>query len=137
MWISNRAENADLKILITDSSIHHKFLSDQCHVTRHMTPSLQAMTQQFLALDESDQSLQSEEAAGIFKADDTLVVLNKIDLVQGNVPSSFRAEGLQEMCEGAQVCVMSCKTGDGVDVFMGHLEKMLTRMYIIIIMMRL
>lgn len=98
-----------------------------------MTPSLQAMTQQFLALDESDQSLQSEEASGIFKADDTLVVLNKIDLVQtveGNVPSSFRADGLQEMCEGAQVCVMSCKTGDGVDVFMGHLEKMLTRMYI-------
>ena len=67
-------------------------------------------------------------ATDIFKSQDTLIVLNKVDLValeEGGVPKSFDAEGLHRRCGGAEVCVMSCKTGEGVELFMKCLEKKL------------
>lgn len=123
-----RAEDADLKILIADSSL----LVGAVRSLQHFTPSLPAMADRFLELDDvSAQTLHhnwSEGATGVFTPQDTLVVLNKTDLLdssEGREPFGMEREFLQTMCEGADVCAMSCKTGEGVERFMGHFEKML------------
>lgn len=127
-----RAEDADLKILIADSSLLMDNMTNNLH---HMTPSLPSMASRFLGLrDGSARKLQhnwSKGTAGIFKPDETLVVLNKTDLIdaaEGRELFSLQRELLRTKCEGAEVCSMSCKTGEGVDIFMGHLEKMLRTM---------
>lgn len=94
--------------------------------------SLPAMAYYFLGLDNPtpmNRDSWSEGITDIFKPDDTLVVLNKLDLLQSAEPGYLEVDVLQSKCEGAAMCVMSCKTGEGVDVFMGQLEKMLKKMY--------
>lgn len=122
---SCRAEDADLKILIIDSSL----LMDMMNL-HQTTPSLPSMASQFLA--QRDGSMLQHnccnETTGIFRPDDTIVVLNKTDLMREREQFGLQRELLQTRCEGTEVCAMSCKTGEGVDVFMGHLEKMLRTM---------
>lgn len=72
----------------------------------------------------------SEGATGVFRAEDTLVVLNKVDLIkceQGTL--NFDMDVLRSKCEGAEVCGISCKTREGVDQFMKCMEKILKTMY--------
>lgn len=73
-----------------------------------------------------------EGATRVFKPDDTLVVLNKTDLLEerGHVWGDVDVGVFRERCEGARVCAMSCKTGDGVGVFMEELGELLKMMYV-------
>ena len=121
---SHRAEDADLKILITDSSLL------TMNGLSHVTPSLPAVANQFLGLSEALvlSSGVGEGTTGIFKPGDTLVVLNKTDLLD-SAAREIR-ELVQTRCEGAEVCAMSCKTREGVDTFMGQLGRMLKTMYV-------
>ncbi len=59
----------------------------------------------------------------IFNDDDTLVVLNKTDLVShdlGNVCSSSGG--------GLKLCPLSCKTEEGVEEFLQQLKNILEKM---------
>ena len=118
-----RAENADLKILIADSSLMVEDILQQ-------KASLPAMAHRFLNLEDSvTQSFKEILATDTFKPEDTLVVLNKVDLIPSEEGvTCLKREKLQEKCEGAEVCTISCKTGQGVDLFMGHLQNILKTM---------
>ena len=78
-----------------------------------------------------------DEASVNFGSDDTLVVMNKVDLVQAsdhrNSLNVLDEGMLARQCEGAHVCHISCKTGEGVDSFMRKLEGKLKKMYAAVI----
>ncbi len=130
----HRAEYADLKILIADSSLLDDFLSGKHNITQ----SLPATARYLLGLDSSTplphtQDSWSRVAMDVFNPQDTLIVLNKVDLLEsadGPVPDRFDTKRLHERCGGAEVCTMSCKTGKGVDLFMKSMEDMLRIMYV-------
>ena len=100
---------------------------------RRQKASLSAMARRFLNLEDSiTQSLKYNKetlATGTFKPEDTLVVLNKVDLIKPEEGGTYlERKMLQEKCEGAEVCTISCKTNEGVDLFMGHLQNILKTM---------
>ena len=72
----------------------------------------------------------SEEASGVLGTEDTLLVLNKLDLVGRREEEEVGVEVLRSWCEGVELCSMSCKTGEGVEVFMSSLARMLEKMYV-------
>ena len=104
-----------------DSFLHRDFLCNQ----KNKDSSLSVVAHHLL---ESSQSPLSPDigATNIFRSDDTLVVLNKIDLLESACNSSC----FDVKCEGAKVCTISCKTGGGIDQFMIHLKNMLKKMYV-------
>lgn len=118
-----------MKILIVDSSLMLESL-----LCSQESPSLPAMARHVLGQDLTGS--WSEGTTQVFTAQDTLVVMNKTDLIQpaseGGVLGHLEVDVLRRRCEDAEVCSMSCKTGEGVDIFMTCLERMLKKMYIIV-----
>ena len=91
-----------------------------------MAPSLSAVAGQLLGVVGSS-DCWSEGASDMFTPDSTLVALNKKDLIEEEVGQQMR-EVVRNNCGGAEICLMSCKTGDGMETFMGHLVEMLRSM---------
>jgi GTPase involved in cell partitioning and DNA repair len=103
-----------LKVLVGDVTL----LTDMMDITVN-TPSLPSLANHLLRLVNS-----TDRYEGTFTPSNTLVVLNKTDLMDEEKRQQVW-EIFQSRCGGAGVCAMSCKTGDGVEVFMEHLEGML------------
>lgn len=120
-----------MKILIADVSA----ISDlEASVYRHVLRSLPDMAKHLLFLsfqrDSSEDSDNwSNEATEIFRPNNTIVVMNKVDLVNpsDSLPP-LAGEIMQTHHEGAEICYMSCKTREGVDHFMKELKGMLKKM---------
>lgn len=110
-----RAESADLKILIADSSLLSlSFVRDSIHT--QTTPT------------ELARHLLHPHSLGeaVFNEDDTIVVLNKTDLLSHDL-------GLQYSGNGLKVCPLSCKTEEGVGGFLGQLKSILEKMSVCIL----
>ena len=130
----HRAETSDLKILISDiSTVPVQALQALQGLATPRDLSLPEVAQHLLALSDVNEEWSSG-ATDVFTPDDTLVVLNKVDLIsssehaRGTIPEGN--EELWRQCKevGTAVCYMSCKTGEGVDNFMTSLGEMLKNM---------
>ena len=123
-----------MKILIADTTLlDDKLYSKQSHKTQPLPEAahhLLGLNKPKLYPSSSTHvhSNWSRTATSVFKPQDTLVVLNKVDLVKSVELEGLGGDMLRGRCGGADVCVMSCKTGDGVDMFMKSLENMLRMM---------
>lgn len=125
-----RAQTSDLKILIADVSSLSNL--EESISTTIISPSLPNISKHLLRLTEDSDSNWCDGAIEVFRPDDTLVVMNKVDLVESSEHiNTLDRELLRRQCEGAKVCHMSCKTGEGVDHFMRELELKLKKMCVV------
>ena len=116
----DRAESADLKILIADSSLH----SDILYHPPTKSADLQSLSKILLGQGTGASSLGlTEQATDVFDRDSTIIVMNKTDLLE--------VESMQRHTEldGVPVCWISCKTGDGVETFMDTMKLLLQKLY--------
>ena len=113
-----RAESADLKILIADSSLHVGSLD--------ANSDLQSFSRQLLNHKDNKssrpQGLSELKATDVFDREGTIVVMNKTDLLPPGL-TDRRAE-----IENVPLCWISCKTGDGVEAFMDRMKQLLEKM---------
>lgn len=111
-----RAESADLKILIADSSLHVDCLGTNS--------DLQSFSKQLLShKDNSRLQGFSELATDMFDKDSTIIVMNKTDLLPPELLTDRQA-----VIESMPLCWISCKTGDGVEAFMDSMKLLLEKM---------
>lgn len=115
-----RAESADLKILIADSSLHVDSLDTNS--------DLQSFSKQLLSHCDSTSRttqglLELKAKMDVFDKDSTIIVMNKTDLLPLGL-----TERRAEMIDGVPLCWVSCKTGDGVDDFMSSMKQLLEKM---------
>ena len=108
-----------MKILIADQSN-----LETCVPIKMDLPNLPILAKHLLHLQTSD-SNWCGDANTVFRNDDTIVVMNKLDLVKVLDRDMLRRES-----DGAVFCHISCKTGEGVDHFLRALERMLHKMYV-------
>ena len=121
-FVSDRAESADLKVLIADSSLHPNFL---VHPTDSPTDysNLQSLSKRLLCHgDGSNTQGLSDLAAKVFDRDGTIIVMNKTDLL----PPELTDRHME--VEKVPICWMSCKTGNGVNEFMDRMKQLLEQM---------
>lgn len=66
-------------------------------------------------------------ATGVFSPSDTIVVMNKIDLLSlsGEDPSTTDCRHVTHVAGGTPFCWISCKTGEGVQQFMEQFKDVL------------
>ena len=120
-----------MKILIADSSLlSTEFITDQLIYPHTLTSDLVRV---LLTTGDGDHTHLSQSAgdsdgtSSVFNMEDTLVVLNKTDLLPPNLLREWRTsceEGGGEM----KLCWLSCKTEDGVKEFMLQLRDTLEQM---------
>ena len=129
MLSSNRAESADLKILIADASLHADYLLPRPAANKASPlnySNLQSISKQLLC---DEYRLSTRGLTGldteVFDRDGTIIVMNKTDLLTSEMTERHTTE-----IDGVPVCWISCKTGNGVDDFMDSLKKLLEQMYI-------
>ncbi len=111
-----RAENADLKILIADSSLLSSQLINDHLCNPDTTPS--DLAQLFLH--------PHNPAENVFNDHDTIVVLNKADLLSDGDVKQWHASISEE--SKIKLCWMSCKTEEGVEGFLQQLKSILEKM---------
>ncbi len=124
-----RTETADLKILISDiSTVPPHILSS---LTIHSDSiKLADIAKHLLSLSDSATDW-TQRTTSAFKQEDTLVVLNKVDLVHPSQEAKATEEIEQwrlQKEERVPVNCISCKTCEGVDDFMSTLGKKLGSM---------
>lgn len=125
-----RAESADLKILIGDLSLlSNNILTSNFLLKPELKPS--HFAKMFLeprfefSCNSSQERSLLDSATSVFGMEDTLVVLNKTDLLSSHEGKELEAFSRED---GLKVCYLSCKTNDGMDAFMQQLKDMLKDM---------
>lgn len=123
-----RAKTADLKILIADLSLLSETITPSFLLNPKFTPSDLAKT--FLSSNlevypSSSSSNLTDSATSVFSEDNTIVVFNKMDLL-----SEEYMRELKTFCDNhrMKICWMSCKTSDGIEIFMHQMKDMLKDM---------
>ena len=111
-----RAENADLKILIADSSLLSSRVINDHLCNPDTTPS--DLAQLFLH--------PHNPAENVFNNHDTIVVLNKADLLSEGIVKQWQASISGE--SRIKMCWLSCKTEEGVEGFLQQLKSILEKM---------
>ena len=130
VFFTNRSETADLKILIADSSLFAESLIYINTTSLWQNKTLPDISKQLLELLASNTATTSEwidKAVGVFMPSDTIVVMNKVDLLP-----SLRDElnaavygNKTHVADEIPICWMSCKTGEGVEQFMQQFKSLL------------
>lgn len=116
-----RSETSDLKILIADSSLHVKKLNN----TSWQSLPVPDIAKEFLGLNTDAESDWVYKATRVFNPGDTIIVLNKTDLLLSCETTSADSKCISEE---VPVCWISCKTGEGIDQFMEQLKSLLEAM---------
>jgi len=133
IFVYYRALTSDLKILISDiSTVPANTLSALFTPTNSV--SLPDIVTHLLHLNDSTHAW-SGEATRAFAPSDTIVLLNKTDLIgfSGHVRHQPPAEN-GETQASIHCAHVSCKTGEGIGDFMSALGEMLKSMCVITVM---
>ena len=130
LFFTNRSETADLKILIADSSLFAESLNTTSLWQNKTLPDISKQLLELLASNTATTSEWIDKAVGVFMPSDTIVVMNKVDLLP-----SLREElnagvygNKTHVADEIPICWMSCKTGEGVEQFMQQFKSLLETM---------